>query len=243
MSALVECGEHSQNPYADITLKGEFFMELIDFVANDIITKALECMQEKENIRRKDIQEKYERGEFPVSLYTWDNYKKSLKQNSTTKAVKRMHLETFYKICLYADVSADYLLRFIETKRKEETAETVRKEFGLTDEAMNTLRDTIDKSFYVSHKCDDCKDFTLSGFFNFMTVNFSNKFANAIAEYFYITESINKNKEIVNTDKLDNSKYFDCFPDKAELFAKFQITQIVDEFIDNLKKELKKEID
>lgn len=215
-------------------------MELIDFVANDIIAKALDCMQEKENIRRKDIQEKYDRGDFPVSLYTWDNYKKSLKRNNSTKAVKRMRLETFYKICLYSDVSADYLLRFIETKRKDETAEMVRKEFGLTDETMNTLRNTMDESFYASSENTVYKDFSMADFLNFMIVNFFSKFANAIAEYFEIMEHVNADNDIINNDHFEKYKYWEESPERAALFAKFQITQTVEELIDSLRKELKK---
>jgi hypothetical protein len=40
-------------------------------------------------------------------------------------------------------VSADYLLGFIDTKRKDESAEKVRQEFGLSDEAMEVLKKNL----------------------------------------------------------------------------------------------------
>lgn len=76
---------------------------------------------------------------FPMSKDTYYNYTAFVNSEKPAKNIQKIELDTFYNICTYADVSADYLLGFIGTKRKEPTAEMMKQDFGFSDEAMERL--------------------------------------------------------------------------------------------------------
>lgn len=82
--------------------------------------------------------------DFPISRDTYYKYKayvnsdKSKKKNKNQN-IQSIDLRSFFDICMYTDVSADYLLGFNKTKRKESSAEWACEEFGLSDEALRTL--------------------------------------------------------------------------------------------------------
>lgn len=81
--------------------------------------------------------------DFPVSRDTYYKYTACLKrQNHKYKnsKVRTMNMDLFYDICTYTDVSADYYLGFIKTKRKEASAKKVNEEFGLSDKSMQRLK-------------------------------------------------------------------------------------------------------
>ena len=96
---------------------------------NNEITKA-EFFRRESNNETKD---------FPVSKDTYNIYSTFAKNKKSNKHIKTISLQCFYDICRYTDVSADYLLGFNTSKRKEESAEKVRQEFGLSDKSMETL--------------------------------------------------------------------------------------------------------
>lgn len=80
--------------------------------------------------------------EFPIGKDTYYSYTRFIhkgKLKSTDNSIRSIDLGTFFEICNYTDVSADYLLGFTETKRKDASAERVREDFGLSDKAMETL--------------------------------------------------------------------------------------------------------
>ena len=82
---------------------------------------------------------------FPLSegaFYNYNGYVNSMESSGEpgSRKLKSMDLQSFYKICTYTDVSADYYLGFINSKRKEASAQKVKKEFGLSDTAMKHLR-------------------------------------------------------------------------------------------------------
>jgi hypothetical protein len=113
--------------------------EFKDFSIKEIMRKVIDCLTSKEKLTRLEIEERYSKNNYPLSRHTWDNYKKSISQTAKTGAAS-MKLDTFYNVCAYTDVSADYLLGFIETKHKEQSADMAKKEFGLSDEAMERLK-------------------------------------------------------------------------------------------------------
>lgn len=93
-----------------------------------------------ENALKQDFfQElKHNKVEFPIAKATYYNYTRTINPKCRF-SLQTMLLDDFYKICQYTDVSADYYLGFIETKRKETSAPQVTRDFGLSDEAMDTL--------------------------------------------------------------------------------------------------------
>lgn len=109
-----------------------------DYSSEEIIKKVIDCLTEKEKLTRDEIKEKHSKGTYPISLHTWDNYKKSISSTANT-GVGSMKLDTFYDICAYTGVSADYFLGFSVAKHREQSAEMVKKEFGLSDKAIGML--------------------------------------------------------------------------------------------------------
>ena len=99
---------------------------------------------EKERLDKKDFWAKCASFEidFPIGKDTYYSYtsfvnKKKFKKDD--KYIRNIDLGTFFEICKYTNVSADYLLGFTDTKRKDPSAERVRQDFGLSDKAMETL--------------------------------------------------------------------------------------------------------
>lgn len=82
---------------------------------------------------------------FPVSKHAYRNYKTSGDKINQSRA-NSLRVDTLYDICRYTGVSADYLLGFIDTPRKEQSAEMVRQEFGLSDESMKFLKEAHERS-------------------------------------------------------------------------------------------------
>lgn len=131
-----------------------------DFSSEEVIKRAIECLTEKDlrevkdskglikkkALTRFEIDEQYHNYQYPISLPAWDSYKKTISKNAKT-GTSSMNLESLYRICVYTGVSADYMLGFIDTKHKEQSAEKVREEFGLTDKSMETLKAFLDTRF------------------------------------------------------------------------------------------------
>ena len=109
-----------------------------DLPINKIMKKVIDCLTLKEKLTREEIEYKHAKNSYPISKSTWDNYKKTVSKKAKTGA-NSMTLDNFYNICLYTGVSADYFLGFKETKLKEVSAQTIKEEFGLSDEAMERL--------------------------------------------------------------------------------------------------------
>lgn len=123
-----------------------------NFNIKEVLKKVIEELNRKINIvinpnqRKKAIHNKKEffikedmHKNFPISRDTYYNYNAFVNAEKPSKNINSIDLSAFYYICKYTDVSADYLLGFIESKRKEQSAEMVRKEFGLSDHAMENL--------------------------------------------------------------------------------------------------------
>lgn len=77
--------------------------------------------------------------DFPFTKETYYTYSSYIDAPKRSREITDMRISSLYKVCLYTDVSADYLLGFTDTKRKDPSAERVRQDFGLSDKAMETL--------------------------------------------------------------------------------------------------------
>lgn len=111
------------------------------------INMAVKLNTKKETEYKKEdffVNKKISSG-FPVSKDSYYNYTAFVNADTPAKEIGGISLKTLYNICIYTDVSADYLLGFITSERKEESAEMAKKEFGLTDEAMKRLAKTSGK--------------------------------------------------------------------------------------------------
>jgi len=158
---------------------------------------------------------KYMKRKFPVSgmtYYNWERIKtkKEKEEGKVKNEARGMRLETLYEICSYFDISADYILGFIDTKRKEITADGVREEFGLNDEAMEFLANfqKQDKERKISNKykrLDFINFFLHRRFFETLILN--------MLDYFETSEIIDSNEkdkaELLREERKRKSKDFE----------------------------------
>lgn len=82
---------------------------------------------------------------FPLSRDGYYNYKASADEKDVPR-VRTLRVDTLHEICRYTGVSADYLLGLINTSRKEQSAEMIRQEFGLSDKSMDFLKRVHDRT-------------------------------------------------------------------------------------------------
>lgn len=76
---------------------------------------------------------------FPFTRETYYTYSSYIDAPKRARQISDMRISSLYKVCQYTDVSADYYLGFNDIKRKEPSAERVKRDFGLSDKAMKRL--------------------------------------------------------------------------------------------------------
>lgn len=226
-----------------------------DFNFNKTLERIMEELDRKiESIMKPNPNEKARytkfgffnkyRDSFPMSKTTYYKYKES--------ALGGMTLDTFYRICTYTDVSADYFLGFIDVQHKKQSAQKVWEEYGLTKDAMDKL--VYMKTHSIMPFPAKYKNFSESEFVSFLIDNFAVKFEQAIVTYFYALDDLSKNqKKYMNNGKTVKDEYMheeariindyqEC--EQAVYIQKYIITQLIDTFLDDLTLELtKKEAD
>ena len=214
------------------------------FDIGKVLTRALACLTEKDmeyvtdkkgNIKekpltREQLQERYENDEYPISVSAWDSYKKTISKTAETGTFS-MKLESLYNICAYTDVSADYLLGFTGTKLKDQSAEMVREEFGLTDPALKRLQEMIRKP-----KLPLPKDYNFdeADYINFLIVNLARPLLHGIRDYFIALDESESYSDKNPGATFDEEIYLQ----KQALAEKYAITQILDKFLDKLWQEI-----
>lgn len=110
----------------------------IDIIINKAI-KPKSKTEKKDNKKNFFVRNQTE-NLIPISKDTYYNYTAYANGKRKENPLKSISLATFYEICKTTNVSADYFLGFIRTKRKEQSADMVSREFGLSDKAMERLR-------------------------------------------------------------------------------------------------------
>lgn len=211
-------------------------------------------------LTRFDIADKYEQGDYPISLAAWDSYKKTLSKNARTGTTV-MSIESLYKICIYTGVSADYMLGFIGSKYKHHTAEAVRKEFGLTDESMEKLLELnyqIVGRYHATRGIklpDDkkrTKQFSGAQYVNLIITHFMQEFAEYLHDYFKMLLKLEDYSEPNGTPKKELEKYDGKMISEEEIldtynklnesiaYHKSKIIGFMDNFLELAKQELYK---
>lgn len=185
-----------------------------DFSIKNILKKVIEELDNKINHIRKPKTEEKERysksdffvnektsKDFPISKDTYYAYSSFAKKEKSAKNLQSIDLRRFYDICVYTDVSADYYLGFTKSPRKEQSADMVYKEFGLSREAMKQLVNIHKK------KAEYPGELT-SQIINFILDNdrFWDELNSLLPTYF--AEYINKDSHYLNRTKFELSETF-----------------------------------
>lgn len=225
---------------------------MVNFDFNKTLKRAMEVLDEKiELVMKPNPNEKKRytkdgffmkyKFDFPMSKHTYYKYKRS--------ALNGMTLETFYQICRYTGVSADYLLGFIDTKRKEQSAEMVRKEFGLSDAAMEKILE-IKNDYKLAIKYHNTPTISKRDLLNYMIVNFFQEFAYYVDKYCHVMDNGHLSpNELFHT--LDEYYPLDSKGMNVRLngnqharnlayLNKYKITQLMNHFLDEYWRDRKK---
>lgn len=209
---------------------------IVDELEYKIKAKIRPNPNEKKRLDREGFFMKY-MATFPMSKNTYYKYKAFVNDNASFNGLRGMSLDTFYKVCTYTNVSADYLLGFIDTKRKEQSAEMVRKEFGLSDESMAVLKKMKDRELRNEwyEPSITLENFTGADFINFILTDYVRELAYYIDFYFSaIKYHRNSKSSRVRYDEFGNAKIDEIGIDEA----KYRISQSMEKFLERIEHEL-----
>lgn len=237
----------------------EYTVEL----ASQTADKLRQCRKNKK-ISRARLDSLCLNEEFPVSYDSMINFEQPVYENTKRQNIRGMRLASFYELCEFYNVSADYLLGFKESIHRESSADYVNKEWGLNDNTLQRFKNMKknNKSIYF----DENHSFTETEFINLMLDNFLTSFEGAISKYLeecYELKKFNENNlnpetgllEFFDEDKAYNimkrtnnaDEYVASIASNIDMElkgedlhfnveqAKFQIYKVVDKFIDGIK--------
>lgn len=206
------------------------------------IWKMVEEAEEKMKKTDKTIDEilNDDNVDFPVKKDTWYTYKSFISPGASKK-VKSIKIGTLYDFCQYTNVSADYLLGLNDCRVKEASAQQIKKDFGLSDEALQCLSKMNERIILPNNQYSE------KNFIDFLIVNFASRFLNSILVYFNKLDELDKFKKEYLDDKgrikeeylLDEEsliKEYQELEDGID-YEKFSIMQQIDRFITSFKKE------
>lgn len=218
----------------------------MDFFKTDnmktIIKNIIDVLEAENKIRSiapKDIEDKYLEGEFPLTKSTWDKYKKFLSPKAKKAPdIQSIKIDNLYNVCVYANVSADYILGFNDTAVKEASARQIKEDFGLSDNALKCLasmREHKDIILPVKYK-----QYAEIQYIDFLITNFARRFLSVISDYFCELEKYEDLKNEIN-----NKEYLDDFSmdqlneiDEILDVKKYRVSQAVERFLEDFKKKL-----
>ena len=181
-----------------------------------------------------------------ISAVQLSKYAKMDKNNNMPVIYPKINI--IMAIAKYYNVSIEYLLGLSETQRYEVEYKKGDKLFGLSDETMDLLSSMQrHKKTFLSTKS---KNFSENDFVNFLIVNFAVKFEHAVTEYFFAEDEFNSYRELYMEDEHNiKDKYmykettviddYQALEQKL-FFKKYILTQLVDQFLADLRCELTK---
>ncbi len=116
--------------------------EIIDtkIMPKTTFEKSVQEKKKKKNHKSDFLNKEIEMSKFPFTKSTYYTYSSYINAERHSRKITDISLSTIFDVCKYADVSADYLLGFNDTQRKEPSAEQMKIDFGLSDTAMKNLR-------------------------------------------------------------------------------------------------------
>ncbi len=160
--------------------------------------KLRECREAKKYSRGK-IDDLSQNGEFPAGYNSLLRYEQFVYEKTKGQTVKGMRLATFYELCRFYDVSADYLLGFKISKHAENTADYIMKEWKFSDDflfkikEMQARKSPIDKQY---------KQTNVFEFAEYFIMNCMQKFEYAVMDYISSLAEMER-------FKTENIKYID----------------------------------
>ena len=205
-----------------------------------ILNRIVEELEKKFEESGKKKYELFDEGiaaGIPISKDTWHKYKQGKVMNIT--------LNTFYNICQYTDVSADYLLCFNSAKTKKASAAQIQKDYGLTEEALNGL-DLLHKrtNSYINFFYDNKSDFVnfflcylAQGLFDSIMhyIDTANEFEEFQATY---CKNGKIRKKYLSSDEQEIIDNYHKLENNVDT-EKYKLMQKIDRMVESFRKDLK----
>ncbi len=208
------------------------------------IVEQLKIKMEKTGKKKKDI---FEKGvtEIPISEDTWHKY--------TQRKVSNIQLQTFYEICQYTNVSADYLLCFNDVTSKKASAKQIQTDYGLTPEALGSLEEIHRRTnIFTKFALANDKEYMLEyDFINFLLTNFAPRFLVSIFHYFTALDEFEDferqyfnngkiRKKFLSSEEQRIVNEYEDLENKVDI-EKYRLTQLVYRTVESYRKYLKME--
>ena len=213
----------------------------------NILTRIIEQLtikMEKSGKKKKNI---FEKGvsEIPISEDTWHKY--------TQRKVSNIKLQTFYEICQYTNVSADYLLCFNDVTSKKASATQIQMDYGLTPEALDSLEEIHRRTnIFTKFALGNNKEYMLEyDFMNFWLTNFAPRFLVSIFHYFSALDEFEDferqhfnngkiRKKFLSSEEQRIVNEYEDLENKVDI-EKYRLTQLVYRTVESYRKYLKME--
>lgn len=157
----------------------------------------------------------------------------------------------------YYGVSLEYMLALSDSTSYKNKYKVGSKGFGLNDISMKILEDMKDTShvFNVPSKNDDIyKKFSGADFINFFITNLLDKLCDYCNRYFYELQRLEKLEYMYKENKINIEEIRESIELKKSIeeeintskylvnYRKSQMFQILEDFVDDLRQELKKRV-
>lgn len=235
-----------------------------DIAAAQKTSKRLRECRERLKYSQEDMADLNSRGKFPVKYEALKNYEMKIDEFTKRSNIKGMKLKTFYELCMYYDVSADYLLGFTRSRHTKSTVDYLfppkgrscsRKNADYRKMDLGIKDDTIDVLKYLNTEPHNqillpkgYNEISGCDFVNFMICHLAKRLISYTRDYFDTVSSFEEFKDKYCDPKTGNlKKGIDYIGDFANDYqeaeyaanaAKFSVMQVVERFLDELREEL-----
>lgn len=237
-----QANEWVENPnYTGETDNISNYSDVFPDILNKIIIVLSKMIEEESKKNNKTITDVINSPTFPLkdgSLYKYKRHD-----------VKSIGLDTFYDICQYTNISADYFLGFNDTPSKESSAKQTHLDYGLSYEALDSLKKMYERTKrYNANLNLSAENGYIDGidFINFLLVTFAPQFILSIYDYFdaldkfeefkkeYFPKGTLKKKFLSEEEQRLIDEYQDL--QRKMNFEKFEIIENVFRFLDSYRK-------
>lgn len=167
------------------------YKEYTPKLATETAHRLKKCRKNKK-ISRAELDVKCQCDEFPTQLSTIINYEQEVYPSTKRQNVRGMRLATFYELCEFYDVSADYLLGFKDSCHRESSADYVKQEWGFSDSVLEEFKKMKNRTLLLDNRY---KQYNQKDFLSFILLHFFNNFEQVVTQYLNAQADLEKAKD------------------------------------------------
>lgn len=219
-----------------------------DEKTSDRVSTRLRELRKEKFENTETLKRKCELMEVPAGYYSMLNFERtsySKKRNPTKQNVDGMRLATFYELCLFYDVSPNYLLCENSSRHTESTADMIKSEWKITDDILDIFK------FAARHNVTNIDGMNEMEFLEYILKECFLKIEEIAGNYIETLKEIYefKKKYIDGNTNLIKEEYIlneveitDDYQDLKERMTlyKIEILKLIEKFLENLYKKFDK---